>query len=361
MMEKEKKEEANRPVTGWDKVHAAGIFILGIAAIAMFVRPYIQRLFPQSEVPPAPQKVVQPQMISTYGLPPLQMIDGKPVACAAPATYEDIAHAFVCICDGPKRPPIGSGVFVGVSEPNGLRVYLMTACHVAGACIAAQGDGTVSFIVHCPNGTNDVRKTYHGDGICWRFPRTGSDLAVFDVTQAFNALRKKSVDVRYVFFQYVPLRNDDPAAVQGSVVIRRGDFDKYKLGIGTEVGILGLASEIWDSMIIRGRQPLGFRTGRVAIRNDSLPHSPTVAAPIYIIESDIHPGYSGGPVFARYTINGLDYFALIGVVKGCIGKISDQGKITTVSQLNKAFVPSGFATVVPIDDLLDRPTWEAAP
>ena len=81
----------------------------------------------------------------------------------------------------------------------------------------------------------------------------------------------------------------------------------------------------------------------------------------YIIESDIHPGYSGGPVFARYTINGLDYFALIGVVKGCIGKISDQGKIITVSQLNKAFVPSGFATVVPIDDLIDRPTGQTAP
>ena len=66
-------------------------------------------------------------------------------------------------------------------------------------------------------------------------------------------------------------------------------------------------------------------------------------------------------MFARYTINGLDYFALIGVVKGCIGKISDQGKITTVSQFNKAFVPSGFATVVPIDDLVDRPAWETAP
>ena len=360
-MENEKSEEMNRPVTGWDKIHALAMCVLAVVGIVIFVGPYIQRLIPQSEVPPAPQKVVQPQMISTYGLPPLQMVDGKPVACAAPPTYEDLAHAFVCVCDGPKRPPIGSGVFVGVKESKGLRVYLMTACHVAGACIAAQGEEAVSFIVHCPNGTNDVRKTYLGNGISWRFPRTGSDLAVFDVTQTFNTLRKEGVDVRYVFFQYVPLQNDDPAAVQGSVVIRRGDFDKYKLGIGTEVGILGLASEIWDSMIIKGRQPLGFRTGRVAVRNDSLPRSPTGAAPIYIIESDIHPGYSGGPVFARYTINGLDYFSLIGVVKGCIGKITDQGKITTVSQFNKAFVPSGFATVVPIDDLVDRPTWETAP
>ena len=106
---------------------------------------------------------------------------------------------------------------------------------------------------------------------------------------------------------------------------------------------------------------MGSEPDVCAVRNDSLPRSPTGAAPIYIIESDIHPGYSGGPVFARYTINGLDYFALIGVVKGCIGKISDQGTITTVSQFNKAFVPSGFATVVPIDDLVDRPTWEAAP
>lgn len=145
---------------------------------------------------------------------------------------------------------------------------------------------------------------------------------------------------------------DDPAAVQGSFLIRRSDFDKYHLGLGTEVGVLGLATEIWDSMIDRGRQPLGFRTGRVAIRNDSLPRSPTGAAPIYIIESDIHPGYSGGPVFATFKINGLDYLALIGIVKGCLGKRPENVTAINGDKLTGLFQSSGFATVAPLDDLM---------
>ena len=127
----------------------------------------------------------------------------------------------------------------------------------------------------------------------WGFATTGSDLAVVEVTQPFKTLRKEGVDVRYVFLQHTPLPVDDPAAVQGAFVIKWCDFDKYHLGIGTEVGVLGSASEIWESMLYKGRQPLGFRTGRVAIRNDALPRRPRGGAPIYIIEAEIHPGYSG--------------------------------------------------------------------
>lgn len=353
-MENEKSETGDRPVTAWDKVHAVGIFILGIAAIVMVGGSLIDRIAPATPQPaqhPVAPKTVN--VLSPYGLPPVQTIDGKAVSCAAPATYEDLAHAFVCVCKAPKHPPIGSGVLVGTKDPNGLKVHLLTARHVAEACIAANGKDSVTFIVHRPNETNDFRKTYHGEDVRWGFATTGSDLAVVDVTQPFKTLRQEGVDVRYVFLQHTPLPVDDQAAVQGAFLIKRRDFDKYHLGIGTEVGVFGSASEIWESMLYKGRQPLGFRTGRVAIRNDALPRRARGGAPIYIIEADTHPGYSGGPVFANFKINGLDYPALIGVVKGGIGKRSEEVTAVDGSKITEVFMGSGFATVAPIDDLIE--------
>ena len=352
---KSESEDKSCPVTVWDKIHAVGICVLGVAAIAMVGNTLIERVFPPAALP-APQsagpKTVN--VLSPYGLPPVQTVEGKPVSCAAPATYEDLAHAFVCVCKAPKHPPIGSGVLAGVKDPNGLKVYLLTARHVAEACIAANGKDSVTFIVHRPNETNDFRKTYQGEAVQWGFAMTGSDLAVVDVTKPFNTLRQEGVDVRYVFLQHTPLPVDDQGAVQGALVIKRCDFDKYHLGIGTEVGVFGSASEIWESMLYKGRQPLGFRTGRVAIRNDALPRRPRGGAPIYIIESDIHPGYSGGPVFANFKINGLDYPALIGVVKGSLGKRSKEVTAVDGSKITEVFKGSGFATVAPIDDLIER-------
>lgn len=353
--ENEKKHAEQRPVSGWDKVHAVGIFILGIAAVVMVGGPLIDRIAPAT--PQSTQQPVAPKtvnVLSPYGLPPVQTIEGKTVPCAAPATYEDLAHAFVCVCKAPRHPPIGNGVLVGTKDPNGLKVHLLTARHVAEVCIDANGKDSVTFIVHRPNETNDFRKTYHGEDVRWGFATTGSDLAVVDVTQPFKTLREEGVDVRYVFFQHTPLPVDDPAAVQGGFVIKRCDFDKYHLGIGTEVGVFGSASEIWESMLYKGRQPLGFRTGRVAIRNDALPRRPRGGAPIYIIETDTHPGYSGGPVFANFKINGLDYPALIGVLKGSLGKRSEEVTAVDGSKITEVFKGSGFATVAPIDDLIER-------
>ena len=348
------KSAVQRPVSVWDKVHAVGIFILGIAAVVMVGSSLIDRIAPVT--PPAQQPVAPKtvNVLSPYGLPPVQTIEGKSVSCAAPATYEDLAHAFVCVCKAPKHPPIGSGVLVGTKDPNGLKVHLLTARHVAEVCIDANGKDSVTFIVHRPNETNDFRKTYHGEDVQWGFATTGSDLAVVDVTQPFKTLRLEGVDVRYVFLQHTPLPVDDPAAVQGAFVIKRCDFDKYHLGIGTEVGVFGSASEIWESMLYKGRQPLGFRTGRVAIRNDALPRRPRGGAPIYIIEAETHPGYSGGPVFASFKINGLDYPALIGVVKGSLGKRSEEVTAVDGSKFTEVFKGSGFATVAPIDDLIER-------
>ena len=350
----ENTREDNSP-TVWDKIHAIGICVLGVAAVVMVGNTLIEKVFSTAALPAA--QSAEPKtvnVLSPYGLPPVQTIDGKAVSCAAPATYEDLAQAFVCVCKAPKHPPIGSGVLVGAKESSGLKVYLLTARHVAEACIAANGKDSVTFIVHRPNETNDFRKTYHGEDVRWGFATTGSDLAVVDVTAPFKTLRQEGVDVRYVFLQHTPLPVDDQAAVQGGFVIKRCDFDKYHLGIVTEVGVFGSASEIWESMLYKGRQPLGFRTGRVAIRNDALPRRARGGAPIYIIEADTHPGYSGGPVFANFKINGLDYPALIGVVKGSLGKRSEEVTAVDGSKRTEVFKGSGFATVAPIDDLIER-------
>ena len=96
-------ENEKKGVSAWDKVHAIGIFILGVAAIVMVGDPLIQRILPAAQPAPQPH-----QVISGYGLPPVQTIGGKTVSCAAPATYEDISRAFVCVCPAAKQPPIGT-------------------------------------------------------------------------------------------------------------------------------------------------------------------------------------------------------------------------------------------------------------
>ena len=115
---KSESGDVGRPLTGWDKIHAVGICVLGVAAIAMVGNTLIEKVFPTAAVPAPQAAVPAPQaagpktvnVLSPYGLPPVQTIDGKAVSCAAPATYEDLAHAFVCVCKAPKHPPIGSGV-----------------------------------------------------------------------------------------------------------------------------------------------------------------------------------------------------------------------------------------------------------
>ena len=47
-MENEKREETNRPVTGWDKIHALALCVLAVVGVVIFVGPHIQRLIPQS-------------------------------------------------------------------------------------------------------------------------------------------------------------------------------------------------------------------------------------------------------------------------------------------------------------------------
>ena len=73
--EVDKPKGEPRPTNSWDKVHAVGIFILGIAAIVMVGSSLIDRVAPAT--PPAQQPVAPKtvNVLSPYGLPPVQTID----------------------------------------------------------------------------------------------------------------------------------------------------------------------------------------------------------------------------------------------------------------------------------------------
>lgn len=289
---------------------------------------------------------------SDWGCAPAVDVGGKKVACALPATYEELAKAFVCVCPKAGTGPVGSGVLIGGGSGDRLKVCLVTARHVAELCIVAGGPNSVSFILHRQNADNDYRKTYSGEGLKWLAGANGSDLASVEVTQAFQTSRSEGIDVKYVPLKFLPTPVDDVAAVQGTFLIRREDFARFGIGLGTEVGSLGFAGELWSAMQGRDRQPMAFRAGHIAIRNDEMKTFTPSGSPTYIVESNMHPGFSGGPVFAHYQVNGLTYPALIGIVQDVV---ASRGMMEITSEQNtkeKVVMPSGYAAVAPIDELL---------
>ena len=348
-MGNEKSVSENRPVTAWDKVHALALCVLAVLGIVIFVGPYVERLFVQG----GGQGAQQPVLVSPWGRPPVAPHEGQQVVCAMPPTFEELSKAFVCVCPKAGVGPCGSGVLIGTRPGADQKIWLVTARHVAHDCITLGGVDHVTFVMHRPNEATDYRKTFDGDGHTkWGFATNGSDLAVFDVTQPFRTSRNEGVDVKYIPLQTVPVALDDPAAVAGGFMIHRGEFAKYRLGVGSEVGVLGYAGELWTALKGKDRQPMAFRSGHIAMRNDELKVLTRGGAPIYIIESDLHPGYSGGPVFAYYEVNGLKYPALIGIVQAVIaskGKLQIDSEVGTVEQ---TCFPSGFAAIAPLDDLL---------
>jgi len=309
---------------------------LAIVGVLMFVRPMLHRHHDNAN----------------WGCAPVVDVGGEKVACALPATYEELAKAFVCVCPKAGRGPVGSGILIGAGIGDRLKVCLVTARHVAELSVAAGGPNSVSFILHRQNADNDYRKTFSGEGLKWLAGANGSDLASVDVTQAFRTSRAEGIDVKYVPLKFHPTPVNDVAAVQGTFLIRREDFARFGIGLGSEVGSLGFAGELWSAMQGRDRQPMAYRAGHIAIRNDEMNTFTPSGSPTYIVESNMHPGFSGGPVFAHYQVNGLAYPALIGIVQDVV---ASRGVMEITSEQNtkeKVVMPSGYAAVAPIDDLL---------
>ena len=109
---------------------------------------------------------------------------------APPASFEEIAKACVVLCSvTDKKPPCGSGVFVGVGqEGERPRIFLLTAAHVAQRVNMGTPTNAVAFIIHRPNENTDLRKTVAPDGNGWLTPGGLEDIAMVDVTSAFGRM-----------------------------------------------------------------------------------------------------------------------------------------------------------------------------
>ena len=274
------------------------------------------------------------------------------VKVALPASFEEIAKACVVICSViDKKPPCGSGVFVGVSSEGGKpRIFLLTAAHVAQLVNPASTTNAVAFIVHRPKEDTDLRKTVYPDGVGWLTPGGLEDIAMVDVTGAFCRMVAEGLDVKYILASALPTDDVPPNAVKGTFTVRRESFGQYNIGLGTEIRALGMATELWRSNVpkARVRQPLALRARVIATRHDA-PLLAGASEGAFIVDTRLAPGFSGGPVFAMVRNAYLEYPALVGVCLGVVRGLSfDNGdKARTFDEA----IQSAYGIVTPLDKM----------
>ena len=271
-----------------------------------------------------------------------------------PATYDDLAKAFVSICPANNTPPTGSGVFIGHVDAGGkLQVYLFTAAHVAATADRFSRTNSVTFIVSRPNEDTDIRRTVRMDDLGWRGPNTYADIAEANVTTAFNKMIRDGLDVKFIPLVSTPVEEVPSNAVKGVVAVRKKDFSQYRLGIGTDVRMLGMSVELWMAKPPkeRTRQPMTLRTGVIARCEPTLSINGSTpgSAGEFLIDARIQHGFSGGPVFATVKAGLLEYPAFVGIVSAFLpGYRYDaiDGREPERSQ----HINSGYGVVVPVDD-----------
>ena len=288
----------------------------------------------------------QPEQASTGTPAP------APATLAPPASFEEIAKACVVVCSvGGKKPPCGSGVFVGIG-PMGEkpRIFLLTAAHVVQGVTGGTATNAIAFIVHRQNEETDLRKTVFPDGKGWIWPGGENDIAAVDVTGAFDRMLNEGLDVKYVYCTVLPVDNVPEHAVKGALAVRHELFDKYNIGLGTEIRALGMATELWhiNAPKERVRQPLALRAGVIATRHDT-PLLAGASKGSFIIDARLAPGFSGGPVFALVRHGYLEYPALVGVCLGSVRGYSfdNDDKPRTIDES----VQSAYGVVTPLDEM----------
>ena len=271
---------------------------------------------------------------------------------APPASFEEIAKACVVICAATdKKPPCGSGVFVGVGqEGEKPRIFLLTAAHVAQRVNMGTTTNAVAFIVHRPNENTDLRKTVAPDGNGWLTPGGLEDIAMVDVTSAFGRMVNEGLDVKYIHAAALPVEDVPPNAVKGTFTVRRESFGQYNIGLGTEIRALGMATELWRNNLPkeRVRQPLVLRAGVIATRH-ATPLLAGTSEGAFIVDARLAPGFSGGPVFAMVRNAYLEYPALVGVCLGVVRGVDfdDADKVRTLNES----VQSAYGIVTPLDKM----------
>ena len=282
---------------------------------------------------------------------PEQNAPGQP-KIAPPASFEEIAKACVVLCSvTDKKPPCGSGVFVGVGqEGERPRIFLLTAAHVAQRVNMGTPTNAVAFIIHRPNENTDLRKTVAPDGNGWLTPGGLEDIAMVDVTSAFGRMVDEGQDVKYIHAAALPVEDEPPNAVKGTFTVRRESFGQYNIGLGTEIRALGMATELWRSNLPkeRVRQPLALRAGVIATRHDT-PLLAGASEGAFIVDARLAPGFSGGPVFAMVRNAYLEYPALVGVCLGVVRGVSfdDADRVRTLDES----VQSAYGIVTPLDKM----------
>ena len=271
-----------------------------------------------------------------------------------PASYDDLAKAFVSICPSNNTPPTGSGVFIGHLDPGGeLRIHLFTAAHVAATANRFSRTNSVTFVVSCPDKPTDIRKTVHMDNIGWLSPGSFADIAQADVTTAFHKMIRDGFDVKFIPLVSAPVEDVPPNAVKGVVAVRKKDFSQYRLGIGTDVRMLGTSVELWMAkpQKERVRQPMTLRCGVIARSNlsESLNCSKGNATNEFLIDARIQHGFSGGPVFATVKAGVLEYPAFVGIVSAFLPGYKYDA-IDGHEPERNVQINSGYGIVVPPDD-----------
>ena len=239
-------------------------------------------------------------------------------ALPQPASYDELSKAFVCICV--YEPPVlgGSGVFVGIYKDGKREVSLMTAAHVAAENFKNGITNEVGIIPYRGNGQPDIPMKLNDVAKGWSPCLNYTDIAIVDVTPYFDSMVKQGWDVRYIPMFPAPKHSEDDRAIEGACLLPSKYFAQYGIGMGTPVTAMGCASELWTEPFISKRQPLALRTGVIASRVDFIKGLAPSENPPIIIEANLNPGYSGGPIFASVFLGEKAYPILIGVATGGI-------------------------------------------
>lgn len=261
--------------------------------------------------------------------------------------YDEIAKAFVSVCTGNPSQLGGSGVFIGKVE-NGRRIVaMMTAAHVVMDNVKASVTNELVVIPFRGYGKPDVTAKLRDVGSSWAPFKENSDIAIVDVTPYFDGLIRQGWDVRYIPMSSLPADYKDKYAVDGTCMIPSTYFERYGIGLGTPVSVLGSAIELWTPPFSGIRQPMAIRSGKIAVRPDFLKGIEQVQSPFIIIECSLIGGYSGGPVFADVLKGGRSYPILIGVATGMINRTHLGAEKTPVGTNH-----SGFSYITPLDEFL---------
>lgn len=265
-----------------------------------------------------------------------------------PAKHDELSKAFVCLCPKDNKTPGGCGFFIGTFENGKREVKLMTAAHVAASCIQSGLTNDVAVIAHHGKGEPDQNITLRETGLAWCPTSRYADITMMDVTPYFEGMVKHGWDVKYIPIQGLPTWAEDDRAVEGAFMLPSKYLGSYGIGLGTPVVAYGNAYELWFSPELMDRQPLGLRSGIIAARLNAFktPGYRDTTPPI-VIECNVYPGYSGGPVFANAQIGPYDYPALIGVTSGLLG-----ASPTAVPKSHDTFNHGGLCFITPLDEFI---------